>query len=135
MLPLFKRQSKELGAMLPARYRHRLSSRATSNSRGEACLGKARRSRLPRSSGSRRHGPRTTPPGREPRSLSTLELVYVFADGLYVKAGFDDRTKARLVIVSTLSNGDKMRLACARRASARARRPGRRSCAISRNEG
>ncbi len=43
--------------------------------------------------------------------LSTLELVYAFADGLYVKCGFDDRTKALLVIVGALSNGDKVLLA------------------------
>ena len=65
------------------------------------------------------------------RDLSALEVVYAFADGLYVKAGLDDRTKALLVIVGALSSGEKVLLAC-ESGGARARRPGARSCAVSR---
>ncbi len=44
--------------------------------------------------------------------LSQLELVYWWADGLYVKAGIADRKAALLVIVGALSNGQKVLLAC-----------------------
>ena len=44
--------------------------------------------------------------------LSQLELVYWWADGLYVKAGIADRKAALLVIVGALSNGHKVLLAC-----------------------
>src|SRR6476661_3249705 len=44
--------------------------------------------------------------------LSQLELVYWWADGLYVKAGIADRKAALLVIVGALSDGQKVLLAC-----------------------
>jgi transposase-like protein len=44
--------------------------------------------------------------------LSKLELVYWWADGLYVKAGIADRKAALLVIVGATSSGDKVLLAC-----------------------
>jgi transposase-like protein len=44
--------------------------------------------------------------------LSELELVYWWADGLYVKAGISDRKAALLVIVGATASGDKVLLAC-----------------------
>lgn len=46
------------------------------------------------------------------RDLSKLEVVYWWADGLYVKAGIEDRKSALLTIVGVLSNGEKVVLAC-----------------------
>ena len=44
--------------------------------------------------------------------LSGLELVYGWADGLYVKAGISVRKAALLVIVGATSTGQKVLLAC-----------------------
>ena len=44
--------------------------------------------------------------------LSQLELVYWWADGLYVKAGLSDRKAALLVIVGATSRGEKVLVAC-----------------------
>jgi len=46
------------------------------------------------------------------QKLHSLEVVYAWADGLYVKAGIEDRKAALLVIVGALSNGEKVLLAC-----------------------
>jgi transposase-like protein len=45
------------------------------------------------------------------RDLSNLEVCYFWADGLYVKAGIDDRKSALLVVIAALSNGDKVLIA------------------------
>ena len=45
------------------------------------------------------------------RDLSDLEIVYQWADGLYVKAGIDDRKSALLVIVGADTKGKKHILA------------------------
>jgi hypothetical protein len=44
--------------------------------------------------------------------LSRLELVYWWADGLYVKAGIAERKAALLVIVAATAEGEKVLLAC-----------------------
>ena len=44
--------------------------------------------------------------------LSDLEVVYQWADGIYVKAGLEKEKAALLVIVGALSNGKKVFLAC-----------------------
>jgi transposase-like protein len=110
VLPLFKRQSKELGAMLPELYLHGLSSGdfelALRGLLGEgAPLSASSLARLKAQWAADFSAWRET-------DLSGLELVYAWADGLYVKCGFDDRTKALLVIVGALSNGGKVLLAC-----------------------
>src|SRR6202035_3863120 len=45
------------------------------------------------------------------RRLDQLEVVYAWADGLYVKAGLEDSTAALLVIVGALRDGRKVVLA------------------------
>jgi transposase-like protein len=45
------------------------------------------------------------------RRLDDLEVVYVWADGLYVKAGLEDTRAALLVMVGVLTNGQKVVLA------------------------
>ncbi len=110
VLPLFKRQSKELGGLLPELYLHGLSSGdfelALRGLLGEgAPLSAASLARL-------KARWLTDYTAWKQTDLSALEPVYAWADGLYVKCGFDDRTKALLVIVGALSNGDKVLLAC-----------------------
>lgn len=46
------------------------------------------------------------------QALSDLEVVYWWADGLYVKAGLEDRKAALLTIVGALASGKKIVLAC-----------------------
>ena len=45
------------------------------------------------------------------RRLDNLELVYAWADGLYVKAGLEDSKAALLVIIGALKDGRKVVLA------------------------
>jgi putative transposase len=44
--------------------------------------------------------------------LSETEIVYMWADGLYVKAGIADQKAALLVIVGVRTDGRKVLLAC-----------------------
>jgi putative transposase len=109
VLPLFKRRTAELGAMLPQMYLHGLSSGdfelALRGLLGEgAPLSAASLSRL--------KGAWQAEYGSWKRAdLSELELVYWWADGLYVKAGIADRKAALLVIVGATSKGEKVLLA------------------------
>lgn len=45
------------------------------------------------------------------RRLDDLEVVYVWADGLYVKAGLEHTKAALLVLIGALTNGQKVVLA------------------------
>jgi putative transposase len=45
------------------------------------------------------------------RRLDDLEVVYIWADGLYVKAGLEDVKAALLVMIGALTNGQKVVLA------------------------
>jgi len=110
VLPLFKRRSKELGAMLPQLYLHGLSSGdfelALRGLLGEgAPLSAASLQRL-------KGVWQAEYEQWKQADLSQLELVYWWADGLYVKAGIADRKAALLVIVGALSDGQKVLLAC-----------------------
>ncbi len=44
--------------------------------------------------------------------MSALEVVYQWADGIYVKAGLEKDKAALLVIIGALTNGKKVFLAC-----------------------
>ena len=46
------------------------------------------------------------------QDLSALEVVYMWADGLYVKAGIEDHRAALLVIIAATIDGKKILLAC-----------------------
>ena len=46
------------------------------------------------------------------QDLSLLEVVYQWADGIYVKAGLEKDKAALLVIIGALTNGKKVFLAC-----------------------
>ena len=49
--------------------------------------------------------------GWSARALSELEVVYLWADGIYVKAGLEKEKAAMLVVVAGLSDGQKVVLA------------------------
>src|SRR5574341_1020972 len=109
VLPLFKRRTSELGAMLPQLYLHGLSSGdfelALRGLLGEgAPLSAASLMRLKSAWQADYEAWKRT-------DLSELELVYWWADGLYVKAGIADRKAALLVIVGATSSGQKVLLA------------------------
>lgn len=110
VLPLFKRRTVELGAMLPQSYLHGLSSGdfelALRGLLGEgAPLSAASLLRL-------KGAWQAEYKAWKHSDLSALELVYWWADGLYVKAGISDRKAALLVIVGALASGEKVLLAC-----------------------
>lgn len=110
VLPLFKRRTAELGALLPQLYLHGLASGdfelALRGLLGEgAPLSAASLGRLKGAWQAEYEGWRHV-------DLSELELVYGWADGLYVKAGLADRKAALLVIVGAAASGEKVLLAC-----------------------
>ena len=110
VLPLFKRRSHELGAMLPQLYLHGLASGdfelALRGLLGEgAPLSAASLMRL-------KGAWQADYAAWKRADLSSLELVYWWADGMYVKAGLRDRKAALLVIVGATSSGEKVLVAC-----------------------
>jgi transposase-like protein len=109
VLPLFKRQSKEVQALLQELYLHGLSLRdfdlAMRGLLGDgAPLSPATMLRL-KSKWAVEYDE------WKRRDLSDLELVYMWGDGIYVKAGLDDTKAALLVLVGALSDGSKVVLA------------------------
>jgi transposase-like protein len=111
VLPLFKRRSQELGGMLAQLYLHGLASGdfelALRGLLGEgAPLSAASLLRLTSAW-------QTEYAAWKRTDLSKLELVYGWADGLYVKAGIGDRKAALLIIVGATTSGEKRLLACA----------------------
>src|SRR5919109_3324877 len=109
VLPLFKRQTKEVGELLPQLYLHGLAL-------GDFEL--ALRGLLG-------NGAPLSPTSLlrlktrwqleyetwKQRRLDNLEIVYLWADGLYVKAGLEDTKAALLVMIGVLTNGQKVVLA------------------------
>jgi transposase-like protein len=109
VLPLFKRQTKEVGELLPQLYLHGLAlgdfELALRGLLGDgAPLSPASLLRL-----------KTQWQGEyetwKTRRLDDLEVVYIWADGLYVKAGREDTKAALLVMIGALTNGQKVVLA------------------------
>lgn len=109
VLPLFARQSREVSAVLPELYLHGLS-------KGDFAL--ALRGLLG-------DGATLSPGSIErlrgkwqvdydawcTRDLSDRELVYVWADGVYVKAGLEKEKAALLVVIGAMVDGTKEVLA------------------------
>ena len=109
LLPLFQRRPPEVAKLLPELYLHGLSS-------GDFTL--ALRGRLgegaPLSASSVQRLTEDWPrdDGRWRREgLTPLEPVYVWADGLYVKAGLESTKAALLVLIAALADGSKVVLA------------------------
>ena len=110
MLPLFKRRSNELGQMLPQLYLHGLAT-GDFELALRGLLGEG----APLSAGSLmrlKAGWQAEYAAWKRADLSQLELVYCWADGLYVKAGICDRKAALLIIVGASADGQKVLLAC-----------------------
>src|SRR5690606_12248471 len=109
ILPLFKRQTPEVQKLLPELYLHGLALRdfdlAMRGLLGDgAPLSPATLVRLKAKWG-------VEYDEWKGRGLSELELVYMWGDGIYVKAGLEDAKAALLVLIGALSDGTKVVLA------------------------
>jgi putative transposase len=109
LLPLFTRRTKQVGELLPQLYLHGLAlgdfEVALRGLLGEgAPLSPASLQRL-------KAQWQLEYTAWKQRRLDDLEVVYVWADGLYVKAGIEDSQAALLVIVGALTDGRKIVLA------------------------
>lgn len=109
ILPLFKRHTKQVGDLLPQLYLHGLAlgdfELALRGLLGEgAPLSAASLQRLK----AQWQDEYETWKGRR---LDDLDVVYVWADGLYVKAGLEESKAALLVLIGTLTDGCKVVLA------------------------
>ena len=109
ILPLFKRRTEEVALLLPDLYLHGLAQGdfelALRGLLGESAP-------LSSSSIERLRSKWTSEyeAWRE-QSLEGLEVVYAWADGIYVKAGLEDAKAALLVVVGALRDGRKIILA------------------------
>ncbi len=110
IIPFFKRRSKEVGQLLPELYLHGLA-------KGDfelALRGLLGRGAPLSASSIERLKAKWQREYEEWRQmdLSGLEVVYQWADGIYVKAGLEKDKAALLIIVGALTNGKKVFLAC-----------------------
>ena len=109
VLPLFQRRTRVLGELLPRLYLHGLAlgdfDLALRGLLGDAApLSPASLVRL-------KAQWQLEYEAWKRRQLDDLEVVYVWADGLYVKAGLEDTKAALLVMIGALTNGQKVVLA------------------------
>ena len=109
VLPLFARRTKEVGELIPELYLHGLAEGdfelALRGLLGEgAPLSKASIRRL-RAVWTVEHA------AWAKRSLADREVVYVWADGIYVKAGLERDKAALLVVMGAMRDGTKEILA------------------------
>jgi transposase-like protein len=109
VLPLFKRRTQEVGALLPELYLHGLAlgdfELALRGLLGDGAP--LSPSSLARLKGQWQVEYETW----KQRRLDDLNVVYVWADGLYVKAGLEDTKAALLVVIGALTDGRKVVLA------------------------
>jgi putative transposase len=109
VVPLFKRRTEEVGELLPQLYLHGLAQGdfelALRGLLGDgAPLSASSIQRLREKWQQEFDAWKTT-------RLDKLEVVYAWADGLYVKAGLEDAKAALLVVVGALKDGRKVVLA------------------------
>ncbi len=110
IMPYFKRRSKEVGQLLPELYLHGLA-KGDFNLALRGLLGEG--APLSASSIDRLKAKwQLEYKEWKNRDLSGLEVVYQWADGIYVKAGLEKDKSALLVIIGALTNGKKVFLAC-----------------------
>lgn len=112
VLPLFARRTKEVAELIPELYLHGLAEGdfelALRGLLGEgAPLSKASIRRL-------RQGWTAEFEAWSQRPLEDREVVYVWADGIYVKAGLERDKAALLVVIGALRDGTKEVLAIRR---------------------
>jgi len=109
ILPLFKRQTKEVGALLPELYLHGLSE-GDFDLALRGLLGEA--APLSASSVARLKTVwQAEYEAWKQRPLKDLEVVYLWVDGIYVKAGLEKDKAALLTVVAALRDGRKLVLA------------------------
>jgi len=109
LLPVFKRRTDEVGRLLPELYLHGLAQGdfdlALRGLLGEgAPLSAASIARL-------KAGWHAEYEGWQARSVAELEVVYLWVDGIYVKAGLEKDKAAMLVVLAALRDGQKVILA------------------------
>lgn len=109
LLPLFKRRTREVGDLLPTLYLHGLAQGdfelALRGLLGDgAPLSRSSLQRL-------RANWETEYEAWRGHALSDRELVYLWADGLYVKAGLEKDKAAVLVVIGAMRDGSKEILA------------------------
>lgn len=109
VLPLFQRRTRQVGELLPQLYLHGLAlgdfELALRGLLGEgAPLSSASLARLKASW-------QLEYDAWKQQRLDDVEVVYVWADGLYVKAGIEDSKAALLVLIGALTDGQKVVLA------------------------
>jgi len=106
ILPAFKRRTEQVGQLLPELYLHGLAEGdfdlALRGLLGEgAPLSPSSIARL-------KAGWQTEYDAWKNRPLNDLEVVYLWADGIYVKAGLEKEKAAVLVIIAALRDGAKV---------------------------
>lgn len=110
VLPLFKRRSKEVGEMLPELYLHGLA-KGDFELALRGLLGDG--APLSASSIDRLKAKWQLEYVQwKQQDLSSLKVVYQWADGIYVKAGLEKDKAALLIIIGALTSGKKVFLAC-----------------------
>jgi putative transposase len=110
VLPLFKRRTREVGELLPELYLHGLA-KGDFELALRGLLGEG----VPLSASSiQRLKGKWQAEYQEWREqdLTGMELVYQWADGIYVKAGLEKEKAALLVMVGALTSGKKVIVAC-----------------------
>ncbi|MBI4618744.1 MAG: IS256 family transposase [Desulfobacterales bacterium] len=110
IMPYFKRRTKEVGQLLPELYLHGLAKGdfelALRGLLGEGAPLSAT------SIGRLKAKWQMEYEEWQGRDLSSFEVVYQWADGIYVKAGLEKDKAALLIIIGALTNGKKVFLAC-----------------------
>lgn len=109
LLPLFKRHTEEVGRLLPELYLHGLAQ-GDFDLALRGLLGEAAPLSAP-SIARLKAGWQAEYETWKRRRLDDLEPVYVWADGIYVKAGLEQDKAAMLVVIAALRDGRKVVLA------------------------
>jgi transposase-like protein len=109
LLPLFRRRTQQVDRLLPELYLHGLAAgdfdRALRGLLGDdAPISATSVARL-------KAGWQAEYDAWQQRSLAALEVVYVWVDGIYVKAGLEKEKAALLVVLGALRDGTKVILA------------------------
>lgn len=110
VLPLFKRRAQEISEMLPELYLHGLA-KGDFELALRGLLGRGA-PLSPASIARLKAKWQLEYEDWRKRDLLDLQAVYQWADGIYVKAGLEDRKAALPAIVGVLSSGKKVLLAC-----------------------
>ena len=109
LLPLFKRRTEEVGRLLPELYLHGLAQ-GDFDLALRGLLGEAAPLSAP-SIARLKAGWQAEYETWKRRRLDDLEPAYVWADGIYVKAGLEKDKAAMLVVIAALRDGRKVVLA------------------------